>query len=218
MGHYDPHASGLLKGGGLRRFKVRRSVIQGRRLKHFPDVHISDLGRVKSEVPDFDPALEFEYTQRELLLLAEKMLLEDKKPAEEHPVWLNVAKIKDRLKHEIYCANGIPDPSIVQGLYWRTHPNGRPWVPEDIRRATGSGFYGHTRSTALPIPPPPPKEERKDCSFDGCNYPAGNQGLCYSHHGQFKLGIPLRPVKRHVGKSKLAERLEAMVDRMAAKA
>ena len=106
------------------------------RLKHFPDVHISDTPRVKRDIPDFDPALEFVYTKRELLQLAEKILLEDEKPSSESPVWLNVNQLKQRLKHEIYCSAGVPDPSIVSGLYWRTHPEGRRWRTPAQRKET----------------------------------------------------------------------------------
>jgi hypothetical protein len=137
---HDPHASGLLVGGGARHHKVRRNVAKGRSLRHFPDVHISDPSRLKRDVPDFDPALEFAYTKRELLLLAEKILLEDEKPPYEEPAWLNVATMKVRLKHEIYCANGIPDPSFASGLYWRTHPEGRPWRTAKERDGSHS-FY-----------------------------------------------------------------------------
>lgn len=137
---YHPHESGLLTGGGPRRFKLRRNVLRGGSLKHFPDVHISDCSAVKRLVPDFDPDLEFEYTQRELLLLAEKILLEDKPPYE-HPAWLNASTMKERLKHEIYVANGIPDPSISSGLYWRTHPEGRKWRSAKDRRPGRDSFY-----------------------------------------------------------------------------
>ena len=205
---YHPHGSGLLTGGGPRRFKLRRNVLRGGSLRHFPDVHISDHSGIRQSVPDFDPDLEFEYSKRELLLLAEKILLDDKKPSSEYPAWLSAPKMKDRLRHEIYCANGTPDPSISSGMYWRTHPEGRPWVPENIRRAAGASFYGSTPRDVLPVPPPAIKE-RSLCSFEDCGYPAGNKGLCYAHYGQAKLGMPLRPVKRHGGTSKLALRLGA---------
>lgn len=210
MGH-DSHRSGLLTGGGVRGARPRQNVVRGGHLKHkdFLDVHITDPSRIKEDVPDFDPEREFEYSARELLLLAEKILLEDPKPSKEHPAWLSAQKLRMRQKREIYVASGIPDPSIESGLYWRTHPNGRPWVPEDIRRATGASFYDSVQSTSRPIPPPLTARETKPCSFEGCGYPAGNKGLCYAHYGQARLGVPLRPVKRHSGKSKLAERLEA---------
>ena len=110
-----------------------------------PDVHLSDVSAIKREVPDYNPALEFEYTKRELLLLAEKMLLEDEKPCREDPAWLNADRYKHRSKHEIYCAAGTPDPAIASGLYWRTHPEGRRWrTPEERRGGDGEldrSFY-----------------------------------------------------------------------------
>jgi hypothetical protein len=124
---YDPHGSGLLHGGGVRSAKQRRNVLRSGSLRHFPDVHLTDSWSVRQTIPDFDPSLEHEYSQRELLLLAEKMLLEDSKPCTEHPAWLSMRRLRNRQKHEIYTAAGIPDPSIQQGMYWRTHPEGRKW-------------------------------------------------------------------------------------------
>lgn len=141
MGYYDPHASGLLKGGGTRRFKVRAGIVRSESLRHFPNVHISDTCTIKRLIPDFDPALESEYTRRELLLLAEKILLEDSKPPYEEPAWLNGVAMRDRSKREIFCANGTPDPSIESGLYWRTHPEGRKWKTAEDRKIHGHAFY-----------------------------------------------------------------------------
>jgi hypothetical protein len=213
---YDPHASGLLTGGGARRFKARANVIRGENLKHFPNVHISDVWSIKREIPDFDPALEFEYTRRELLLLAEKILLEDQKPPYEEPAWLNGPTMNDRIKREIYCSAGTPDPSIVEGMYWRTHPQGRPWLSEDERRGSGASFYG-TKRTSKEAIPAPPKRVLKKCRFKGCSEDARVKGLCYAHRGQERLGISLRPIKRHVGLSKFALREKDMIDRAEAK-
>jgi hypothetical protein len=102
-------------------------VLQGRSLRHFPDVHITDSWSVRQLVPEFDPALEREYSKRELVLLAEKMLLEDPKPPTEHPAFLSAGRLRARQKREVYTAAGVPDPSIQQGMYWRVHPEGRNW-------------------------------------------------------------------------------------------
>lgn len=59
---YHPYDSGLLHGGGQRRFKLRRNVMRGGSLKHFPDVHISDHSGIRQRVPEFDPALVLDYT------------------------------------------------------------------------------------------------------------------------------------------------------------
>lgn len=90
-----------------------------------PDIHLSDLKRIKEEVWDFDPEWEQEYSRRDLLLMAEKILLTDPKPGNEHPVWLNAAQFLRRSKREIYVGSGTPDPAIASGLYWRSHPEGR---------------------------------------------------------------------------------------------
>lgn len=215
---YDSHGSGFLTGGGTRGAHVRQNVVRGGHLKHedFPDTHITDSSRIKAEIPDFDSDREFEYTARELLLLAEKILLEDPKPPREHPTWLSARKLRQRQKCEIYVANGTPDPSVESGMYWRTHPDGRPWVPEHLRRRTDASFYG-TRKYIGPILPPLPPKEEKLCSF-GCGYLVKTKGFCAAHYQQVRLGEPLRPVKRHVGKSKFAKRCEDQVERMAAKA
>lgn len=138
---YDALGSGLLTGGGVRGARMRRHVVQGGSLKHFPDVHMTDSTTVKRVVPNFDPALEFEYSPRELLLLAERILLEDPKSATEDPTWLSVYKLRQRQRREIYCANGTPEPHFVQGMYWRTHPDGRKWKTTEDRHLTGSSFY-----------------------------------------------------------------------------
>jgi hypothetical protein len=194
------------------------NVVSGGHLKHedFPDAHITNSSEIKAEIPEFDPRYEFEYSARELLLLAEKILLEDPKPAHEAPAWLSANKLRQRQRREIYVANGTPDPSIVSGMYWRTHPDGRPWVPEDIRRSTGASFYDSVKHTGRPIVPAPPPKEEELCSF-GCGYLAKTKGFCAAHYGQMRRGEPLHSIKRSVGKSKLALRLEAQEERRAAK-
>ena len=137
----NPRSSGILTGGGSRRFKRRRHVIQNGFLTHMPDVHMSDAAAIKREVWDFDPEWEFKYSQRELLLMAEKILLEDPKPRDEHPVWLSVSQLIDRSRREIYVGDGVPDPSIASGYYWRTHPQGRKVNSDEQRRRNGAGFY-----------------------------------------------------------------------------
>jgi hypothetical protein len=210
---YDASGSGLLKGSGVRGAKVRQHVIRGGKLRHFPDVHITDSGRIKELVPDFEPAFEFEYTRRELLLLAEKMLLEDPKPSSDWPAYLSAASLRARQKREIYCANGTPEPHIVQGMFWRTHPQGRPWATEEMRRSTGCSFYSGVKETSREILPPPPEPQKLDCLFEGCIYPVVSNGLCAAHKAQRKRGLPLSPIRRHQGLSKLAKRLMAVEER-----
>lgn len=115
---YDPKGSGLLKGsGGPFCFKKRQSD------EHWSTLRLSDATRIKREVPDFEEGVE--YTERELLLLAEKILLCDPKHYNEHPVYFPLGKYLEKLKHEIYPTNGVAHAEIVSGIYWRTHPQGR---------------------------------------------------------------------------------------------
>jgi hypothetical protein len=49
--------------------------------------------------------------------------------------------LKTRYKREIYNRLGIPDPSIQQGMYWRTHPEGRKINTEEARKRSGASFF-----------------------------------------------------------------------------
>lgn len=46
-----------------------------------------------------------------------------------------------RKRREIYTENGVPDPSLVSGLYNRTHPQGRKVNTDEARRKHGASFY-----------------------------------------------------------------------------
>ena len=138
----DARSSGLLKGGGIRGFKRRHHVAIGGALAHqIPDIHLSDATAIRRGVWDFDPQWEFEYSQRELLLMAEKILLTDPKPPYEEPVWLPLAQLMMRAKREIYVGNGIPDPAIASGMYWRTHPAGRSARLDPAKRRSKRGSF-----------------------------------------------------------------------------
>lgn len=107
-----------------------------------PDVHITDAYAVRNLVWDFDPAWEFEYSERELHLMAEKLLLDDAKPYDEAPYWLSCEQLRRRQKREVQTSTGTPDPAIVSGLYWRTHPEGRSARLDSRKRAdTKASFY-----------------------------------------------------------------------------
>lgn len=139
---YWSKSSGCLTGGGTRRSRVRRSVIRGHALRHqIPDIHITDKKAVREQVWDFDPLWEFEYSERELMLMTEKILLDDLKPFWEPPYWLPAAQCMNRMRHEIYTANGTPDPAIASGLYWRTHPQGRKFNTGTTQAEGGHSFY-----------------------------------------------------------------------------
>lgn len=48
--------------------------------------------------------------------------------------------IFQRRRREILNINGVPDPAIQAGVYWRPHQNGRTVNSEQARKA-GSGYY-----------------------------------------------------------------------------
>lgn len=49
--------------------------------------------------------------------------------------------IQSRKRREIYTTVGTPDPSIVQGIYNRVHPQGRKQNSEEQRKRNGASFY-----------------------------------------------------------------------------
>lgn len=153
---------------------------------------------IREEVPDFDPALEFDYTGRELILLAEKMLLADDKPLGEHPMVLNAPSYRYRVKHEIYTSDGTPDPAIHEGMYWRTHPNGRKFATPEIMRTTGCGFYDGIQETDLEIVPERERKVRETvmCIGPECDKEAIRKSLCPGHLTQYHAGRPLTPINR----------------------
>jgi hypothetical protein len=104
---------------------------RNRPLRNFSDIHLSDQTRIRNEVPDFDESCD--YTRRELTLLAEKILIEDPRHIDEHPAILLAPHYMDRLRHEIFVSSGVPQPHVVSGLYWRTHPDGRKWWNREER-------------------------------------------------------------------------------------
>lgn len=49
--------------------------------------------------------------------------------------------LQERRRREIYTKIGTPDPSIVQGMYNRTHPQGRKVNSNEQRRKNGASFF-----------------------------------------------------------------------------
>lgn len=49
--------------------------------------------------------------------------------------------IYSRRRREILCAAGTPDPSIVSGIYLRTHPEGRKVNSKEARTKHGASYY-----------------------------------------------------------------------------
>lgn len=131
---YSPNTSGVLTGGGNPNPPFRRWDVDDWR-----EIPVSDGTRIKREVPDYDPAKT--YTQQEIVMLTEKILRCDPKPVQAHPQILLGDHYKERAKREIHTACGTPDPSIVSGLYWRTHPNGRKVNSDEQRQKNGACYY-----------------------------------------------------------------------------
>jgi hypothetical protein len=46
-----------------------------------------------------------------------------------------------RKRREIYTSIGTPDPSIQQGMYYRTHPQGRKVNSKEQRKKNGASYY-----------------------------------------------------------------------------
>ena len=46
-----------------------------------------------------------------------------------------------RKRREIYNQNGTPDPSINEGMFWRTHPQGRKVNDLAQRKKHGASYY-----------------------------------------------------------------------------
>lgn len=49
--------------------------------------------------------------------------------------------LQQRRRREIYNAIGTPDPSIVAGIYNRTHPQGRKVNSDSQRKKNGASYY-----------------------------------------------------------------------------
>lgn len=49
--------------------------------------------------------------------------------------------LQTRRKREIYTQIGTPDPSIVAGIYNRTHPQGRKVNSPEQRKKNGASFF-----------------------------------------------------------------------------
>jgi hypothetical protein len=49
--------------------------------------------------------------------------------------------MRTRYRREIYPKSGVPDPSVEQGMYNRTHPEGRKVNSEYQRKVNGASYY-----------------------------------------------------------------------------
>jgi hypothetical protein len=62
----------------------------------------------------------------------------EREPLDDVPDWLTADEYLRRQRREIYNKEGVPDPSIVEGLYWRVFPGGRKF---NAKRKSNEGFY-----------------------------------------------------------------------------
>lgn len=79
------------------------------------------------------------YSKYELGLMADELLAGQHLLG--HPVFLTEDQLKTRRRREIYVASGIPDPSVVSGLFWRTHPQGRKVNSDEQRKKNRATYY-----------------------------------------------------------------------------
>lgn len=102
---------------------------------------------------EYDPekAARGEYTARDLERFADQMLRQQANAVDpdtgkrrgidgENPI-LFAEHEYARKRREIFTESGTPDPSLVSGIYNRTHPQGRKVNSEEQRRRNGASFY-----------------------------------------------------------------------------
>jgi hypothetical protein len=101
-------------------------------------------------LPPFDPTRT--YTSRQLELYATKLLVEERRDIkarreagedviDDGAEFLLDDALQSRHRREILPASGTPDPSVVQGIYNRTHPEGRKTNTKAQRAKNGASFY-----------------------------------------------------------------------------
>lgn len=92
-----------------------------------------------------------EYTPKDLERLADQMLRDDARTIDpdtgkergiggENPILFD-EHIYQRQKREILNENGVPEPGLVQGIYYRSHPEGRKVNSEEQRKRNGASYY-----------------------------------------------------------------------------
>jgi hypothetical protein len=131
-----------VRGSGLRSVGSGYNRLRGRSLR-IQQAHGDDRRKRRwdhqEETPEYKQGET--YTRRQLTLMADHILAQDPKPESEHPMILNEGMYERRLRREIYCKEGTPDPEIVSGLYWRTHPQGRKVNSDEQRDRNGASYY-----------------------------------------------------------------------------
>jgi hypothetical protein len=91
------------------------------------------------------------YTPGELDLMADEILRAHSRsidPDTGRPIGIGASPpilfeehVYSRKRREIYNQNGVPDPNIVSGIYWRTHPQGRKVTTAEQRKKNGASWY-----------------------------------------------------------------------------
>lgn len=92
-----------------------------------------------------------DYTPRELEQLADQLLRAEARSIDpetgkergiggDKPI-LFEEHIHQRRRREILNENGVPDPALGRGLYFRTHPEGRKVNSEEARKKHGASYY-----------------------------------------------------------------------------
>ena len=130
--------SGLLVTGGKNAHIVEKDY-EFRQYGYWGDIDLTDQQSIVEYVPDYQYNPRHTNSTHEILLFAEKILLTD--PDRKNANWLTQKQLKERYKREIYTAVGTPDPSVVSGMYWRTHPNGRKVNSDEQRQRNGASYF-----------------------------------------------------------------------------
>lgn len=103
----------------------------------------------KQERIEYDPTKKYSPSEKELI--ADQYLRDDSKAISdetgkprgingENPI-LFAEHLYSRRRREIYTESGVPDPSLVSGIYNRTHPNGRKVNSAEQRKKNGASYY-----------------------------------------------------------------------------
>lgn len=135
---YSPKTSGLMQGGGRTKRYTHRSLRKFKLSDDFPNLMLSAAADIKREIPDYEEGRS--YNDREMILLAEKIILQDIEARPDGPCVLTASAYLRRTKREIYSNQGVVDPAYAAGLYFRAHPNGRK-LHTKAQRRDGEGFY-----------------------------------------------------------------------------
>jgi hypothetical protein len=94
------------------------------------------------DLPEFDENAK--YTPEQLELYATKLLLTQRNQYgidTDGPQWLLPEQFRYRYRREILNKNGVPDPGLYSGIYFRAHPKGRKLSSKDARENQAASFY-----------------------------------------------------------------------------